>query len=404
MRAGSAPAARRKRWGCSSRSPGASTLTLEYQGPPSFFAPRNDPDALAALVERHPDAHLLAGGTDIQLWVTKQHRALGTLIYVGAVAELAEVAVSDTNIEIGAAVTYTDAHQVLAEHHPDLGELIRRLGSVQVRNAGTLGGNIGNASPVRRHAAPAHRARRRRGSATGPRAPRAAARRLLPRLPEKTALRRGEFIERLRVPRQIVGPALARAYKVSKRFDEDISAVCGAFSLVLEHGRVRDIRICYGGMAATPKRARALASRRSSGAAGRRPPSPRSGRRLMRISRRCRTCAPAPPTAGWVARNLLRKFYLETNARWAGADAASERAGSPRMRGRRLRSAVQAPLAHDEVRPSTSRGDALSISTTLPEPRNLLHAYVRLSEPSACATFTKLSTSARWPRLPASPR
>jgi xanthine dehydrogenase small subunit len=283
------------------------TLTLEHQGR-RFFAPRTI-DALAALVEQHPDAHLLAGGTDIGLWVTKQHRALRTLIYVGAVAELAEVAVSDTNIEIGAAVTYTDAHQVLAEHHPDLGELIRRLGSVQVRNAGTIGGNIGNASPI--------------GDTLPPLIALDAAvvlrqgreRRELP-LDDffldyrKTALRRGEFIERLRVPRQSSARHF-RAYKVSKRFDQDISAVCGAFLLVLEHGRVRDIRICYGGMAATPKRARvceqALIGRgwtaaaiAAVGPAVDEDFAPMSDMRASATYRRL------------VARNLLRKFYLET--------------------------------------------------------------------------------------------
>ena len=286
------------------------TLVLEDRGR-RLFAPRSL-DALAELVERHPEAHLLAGGTDLGLWVTKQHRVLDTLIYLGGVAGLDAVARGDTHLEIGAAATYADAQAALAAQHPDLGELIRRLGSVQVRNAGTIGGNIANASPIgdmppALMALDASLVLRQGG-----------ARRELPLDAffldyRKTALRRGEFIERVRVP--LAAPDRQfRAYKIAKRFDQDISAVCGAFSLVLEHGRVADIRLCYGGMAATPKRARdceqALIGRRWTEAsiAAVLPVldgcfAPLSDMRASAAYRRL------------VAGNLLRKFQLETAGR-----------------------------------------------------------------------------------------
>jgi xanthine dehydrogenase small subunit len=219
-----------------------------------YFAPRRIED-LAALCEQFEDACLLAGGTDVGLWVTKQHRDLDTLIYVGAVAELRRLEVTDTHLEIGAAVTYSDAMAVLEDRWPDFGELIRRLGSVQIRNSGTIGGNIANGSPIG-DSMPALIALGadvvlRKGTAQ----------RTLPLEDffldyRKTALQPGEFVELIRVPlshpqRQF------RCYKISKRFDQDISALLGAFRIELEAGRVAEIRIAYGGMAAIPKRARA---------------------------------------------------------------------------------------------------------------------------------------------------
>jgi len=282
-------------------------LALEHAGR-RFFAPRSA-DELADLLERHPNATLLAGGTDVGLWVTKQHRELETIIYVGAAPDLAGIEVTATHIEIGGAASYTDAHEALAAHYPDFGELIRRLGSVQIRNLGTVGGNVANASPIG-DTPPALMAL---GATVILR--RGGARRELA-LDEfflgyrKTALQPGEFIERIRVPAR--SPEWQfRAYKISKRFDQDISAVCGAFNLKLVQGRVGDIRICYGGMAATPKRAlgceKALIGRVWSEAtiASILPLldadfAPLSDMRSSAAYRRL------------IARNLLRKFFLET--------------------------------------------------------------------------------------------
>ena len=294
------------------------TLALNGNGR-QYFAPTATAD-LAKLRAKQPDAVMLAGGTDVGLWVTKQHRDLDTLIYVGDVAELKSARVADGWIEIGAAAPYTDAMAVIAEHYPDFGELIRRLGSVQIRNAGTIGGNVANASPIGDTmpaliALGATVVLRRNGK-----------RRDLP-LDDfylgyrKTTLAPGEFIEAIRVPL----PAPARrfhAWKISKRFDQDISAVCGAYSLDLNGGRVCDIRICYGGMAATPKRAArcedTLRGRRWSYEAVEagvkalaEDYAPLSD---MRASSRYRTLA---------AQNLLRKFWLRTTGQIGDADVAT---------------------------------------------------------------------------------
>jgi xanthine dehydrogenase small subunit len=219
-----------------------------------YFAPRRIED-LAALCEQFPDACLLAGCTDVGLWVTKQYRDLDTLIYVGAVEELRRLEATETHLEIGAAVTYSDAMVALGARWPDFGELIRRLGSVQIRNSGTIGGNIANASPIGDSmpaliALGAHVVLRK-----------GTAQRSLPLEDffldyRKTALARGEFLELIRVPLPKVGQQF-RCYKIAKRFDQDISALLGAFHIELDAGSVAYIRIAYGGMAAIPKRARA---------------------------------------------------------------------------------------------------------------------------------------------------
>ena len=230
---------------------GSDSLALDSHGT-RYFAPTSA-DELATILIEHPDACLLAGGTDVGLWVTKQHRRLDTLVYLGKVAELRRLEIVDGMIEIGAAVTYSDAMDLIGEHYPDFGELLRRLGSVQIRNLGTIGGNVANGSPIG-DAPPALIAAGaqlvlRKGDA----------RRTMP-LEDyfidygKQDRAPGEFIERIRLP--VADPAIEfRAYKLSKRFDQDISAVCGAYALRRDGETVGSIRICYGGMATTPHRA-----------------------------------------------------------------------------------------------------------------------------------------------------
>jgi len=210
---------------------------------------------LAELYGSHPEARLLAGGTDLALEVTQFHKTLPVMIYVGNVAEMKRVEAFDDRLEIGAATPLTDCYDALSREYPDFGELLHRFASLQIRNQGTLGGNIGNASPI------------------GDSPP------LLIALGAQIVLRRGqdtrtlaledyfidyritarqesEFIEKIIVPRAKLAWAF-RAYKVSKRLDDDISAVCAAFNLRIDNGVVAEARIAFGGMAAIPKRARA---------------------------------------------------------------------------------------------------------------------------------------------------
>ena len=217
-----------------------------------FFAPTSL-DELSALAQKHPKAVLVAGATDVGLWVTKQHRDLPVLISVMRVPEMRGLEDTGDALHIGAGVRYSEAHHALAALHPDLGELVRRLGAVQVRNAGTIGGNIANGSPIGDTPPPfialGATLVLRKGETER-------------RMPledfflayGKQDRSPGEFVLRVEVPKL---PASARfaTYKISKRFDQDISAVCLGVRITLDGQRVSDARIAFGGMAATPKRA-----------------------------------------------------------------------------------------------------------------------------------------------------
>jgi xanthine dehydrogenase small subunit len=217
-----------------------------------YFAPATL-DQLAELYLQNPDARILAGGTDVGLWVTKQLRELPGLIYLGGIDELKNIDIGAEEIEIGAAVTLEDAFTALEAHYPEFAEMFRRFASLPVRNAGTLVGNIANGSPIG-DSMPAliavgARVCLRRG---GERRELAMEDLYLDYM--KNAMRAGEFIASVRVPLPQAQTQL-RCYKLAKRFDQDISAVCAAFALRLDGERVADIRIAMGGMAAIPKRA-----------------------------------------------------------------------------------------------------------------------------------------------------
>ena len=222
-------------------------------GDATFHAPATV-DALADILADHPQATIIAGSTDVGLWVTKHMRRLDPVVWIGRIRDLQRIEERDA-IEIGAGTTYSDAIQVLGRYYPDFGEILRRLGSTQIRNVGTVGGNIANGSPIG-DASPVLIAldatlHLRRGQE----------RRTMP-LEDffiaygKQDRRASEFVERISVPRPAPDVRF-RAYKIAKRFDQDISAVMGAFRLRLDGARVTEARIAFGGMAATPKRAAA---------------------------------------------------------------------------------------------------------------------------------------------------
>jgi xanthine dehydrogenase small subunit len=228
-------------------------LALEREGR-RFFAPRSA-DELAQVLDAHPHATVLAGGTDIGLWVTKQHRDLPTLVSLNEATDLRRIDDLGDAIRIGAGVRYVDAHPVLAGLHPAFGDLIRRLGGLQVRNLGTVCGNIANGSPIG-DMPPALIAA---GATLVLR--KGASRRELPLEAYFLAYGKqdrepGEFVEAVIVPKPVAGRVFATA-KLSKRFDQDISAVCLGLSVSVDRGAVTEARIAFGGMAATPKRAAA---------------------------------------------------------------------------------------------------------------------------------------------------
>lgn len=210
-------------------------------------------DELAELLIANPETRIVAGATDVGLWVTKQHRELGPTVFIGDIADLRGIEERDDALILGAAVRYSEARAALTRLHRDLGELVRRIGGVQVRNTGTIGGNIANGSPIGDMppaliALGAELTLRRGGE-----------RRTMPLEDFFIAYGKqdrlaGEFVESVRIPRPKPG-TLVRISKLSKRFDSDISTLCGAFAIGIAEGVVTGARIAFGGMAGTPKRA-----------------------------------------------------------------------------------------------------------------------------------------------------
>jgi xanthine dehydrogenase small subunit len=221
-----------------------------------FYAPATVA-ALAELISAHPQATLVAGATDVGLWVTKGMRRLDPVVYLGRIEELRAISDEGDHFRFGAMANQIAVRVALATISPQLDEMMRRFGGEQVRNAGTIGGNIANGSPIG-DLPPALIALGatlvlRKGSE----------RRKLPLEAffldyRKQDRQPGEFVEAVLVPKL---PSGARFHisKISKRFDEDISAVCGAFYLTRDAaGRISEARLAYGGMAGIPKRAKAV--------------------------------------------------------------------------------------------------------------------------------------------------
>ncbi|MBP6618071.1 MAG: xanthine dehydrogenase small subunit [Xylophilus sp.] len=211
-------------------------------------------DALASLRVQKPQARLVAGSTDVGLWVNKQFRALGDIIYVGNVADMKAVEERGDALSIGAGASLEDAWRALAHRWPHLTDVWLRFASPPIRHAGTMGGNVANGSPIG-DAPPVLMAldaqiELRLGSRV----------RSMPLADfyldyMKNQLEPGEFVQALRVPLDTSTTRQVRAYKISKRFDCDISALCAGFSIDVQDGVVRDVRLAFGGMAATVRRA-----------------------------------------------------------------------------------------------------------------------------------------------------
>ena len=222
--------------------------------PESFLARPARAETLARLAAEHKDATIVSGATDVGLWITKQLRVLPKVILTGGVKDLHAIESTGDMVTIGAAATYAEVTSALSDIDPDVGEVLRRLGSTQVRASGTVGGNIANGSPIGdmppmlialgASLTLRHGARER----------------VLPLEDFFIAYGKqdrapGELVWRIAVPKLKANEAF-RAYKISKRFDQDISAVMAGFRFTLDQRRIASARIAFGGMAATPKRAR----------------------------------------------------------------------------------------------------------------------------------------------------
>jgi xanthine dehydrogenase small subunit len=283
------------------------SLVYAHEGQ-RFYAPQSLAE-LTRLRAANPHATILAGGTDVSVWVTKQFRALGDIVYIGQVAELQEIRDEAGVLHIGAGVSLTDSYAALVKHYPQLTDMWERFASVPIRNAGTLGGNVANGSPIGDTmpgliALGAHVVLRNSEGA-----------RVLPMedlyvaYMQKT-MQPDEMVEAIEVPWP--SPAVQfRTYKVSKRYDSDISAVCAAFAIKVDGGTIVQARVAFGGMAAMPQRA----SHTEAALAGK--PWTETTLRAARaaLATDYTPITDMRATAAYrmqVAQNLLERFYLET--------------------------------------------------------------------------------------------
>jgi xanthine dehydrogenase small subunit len=208
-------------------------------------------DSFADWYVDNPDATIVGGATDLGLWVTKLMRNLLPTVFVHRLEGLQQIETTDEGIRIGAGVTVARVRGAMIDRYADFAEMLRRYGSVQVRNSATIGGNIANGSPIGDSPPPLIALGTiltlRRGSER---------REVL--LEDfyisygKQDRQAGEFVESLFIPTQ---PDTLAVYKISKRFDQDISALNAAFNITVEGGKVTAARIAFGGMAAMPQRA-----------------------------------------------------------------------------------------------------------------------------------------------------
>nr|WP_319515003.1 xanthine dehydrogenase small subunit [uncultured Cohaesibacter sp.] len=226
-------------------------VVLEAEGKRAILPANLDDFSHVRLEEPH--ATIVAGSTDVGLWVTKEMRDLHTLIFIAHLEDMKAVICSQSHISIGAGVTYSEAKQAMSGYFPHLDAFWTRIAGPQIRNMGTIGGNIANGSPI---------------GDMPPVLIALGADLVLRKSWEQRIIRledffidygkqdrwEGDFVEAIRIP--IPAPdSLHGVYKISKRRDEDISSVCAAFFLVITDGLITKARIAFGGMAATPKRA-----------------------------------------------------------------------------------------------------------------------------------------------------
>ena len=223
-----------------------------YKKDKKYFAPRYVQE-LKTILKNNIDSHLLSGGTDLSLVVTKERKNINSVIYMNSINELNYIKNNNKYIEVGASTPLIELESYIEKYYPDFTKILKRYGSVQIRNVATLAGNIATASPI---------------GDTLPLLLSLDAKIVLRTIKKtkiislssffieyrKTKLKKGQFIDSIRIP--LFPKNIFKAYKISKRFDDDISSVCASFNLEVMNKKIKNIRIAYGGMSSIPKRAK----------------------------------------------------------------------------------------------------------------------------------------------------
>ena len=219
-----------------------------------YFAPKTIVN-LKKILKKYPNAKILSGGTDLSLEVTKFRKEIKTIISLNSIEKLNFIKKSKSSIEIGATTSLFDFQNFIKNYYVDFYDVLKRYGSLQIRHVGTIAGNIATASPI---------------GDTLPLLLTLDAKVVVQGINQKkifsineffisyrrTKLRKGEFIYSIKIP--FNKDNIFKAYKISKRFDDDISSVCGSFSFSIKKNKITKAVIAYGGMSEIPKRASAI--------------------------------------------------------------------------------------------------------------------------------------------------
>ena len=222
-----------------------------YKKDKRYFAPRYVQE-LKKILKKNINSHLLSGGTDLSLVVTKERKDLNSVIYMNSINELNYIKNNNQYIEVGATTPLIEFESYIEKYYPDFTTILKRYGSINIKNVATIAGNIATASPI---------------GDTLPLLLSLDAKVVLVSIKKtkilplnnfflnyrRTKLKKGQFIHSIRIP--LFPENIFKAYKISKRFDDDISSVCASFNLKVKNEKIKSIRVAYGGMASIPRRA-----------------------------------------------------------------------------------------------------------------------------------------------------
>ena len=219
----------------------------------TFFSPKTIKD-LKNIIKKNSNFNFLAGGTDLSLKVTKERKEISCIINLKEIKELDFIKINKNYIEVGAATSLTKFENQIKKYYQDFYAVLKRYGSVQIRNVGTIGGNIATASPIG-DTLPILLSLNAEILIESPNK-----RKVLPINNffigyRKTKLKKNEFIRSIKIP--LFKKNIFKAFKISKRFDDDISSICGSFNFEIKNSKINQVYIAFGGMSAVPKRAKA---------------------------------------------------------------------------------------------------------------------------------------------------
>ena len=223
-----------------------------YKKDKKYFAPKYVQE-LKKILKKNINAHLLSGGTDLSLTVTKEKKDINSIVYMNSIDELNYIRNNRKFIEVGATTPLIKFENYIQKYYSDFASILARYGSVQIRNTATIAGNIATASPIG-DTLPVLLSLNAKVVLRSTKKTKVVPLNNFFINYRKTKLKTGQFISSIRIP--LFPKNIFKAYKVSKRFDDDISAVCASFNFQMINKKIKNIRIAYGGMASIPKRAK----------------------------------------------------------------------------------------------------------------------------------------------------